>query len=113
MDELKLYTQHIPSLNVEPLETHQEIIESTFNTEVEQTTNEPLVSAENVFTDQILMSRSVQLDRQFISTEQVNRNFDPDLLDIFLKKLMSCLKEWIQTLIFGLMIKKTLQLLII
>jgi chemosensory pili system protein ChpA (sensor histidine kinase/response regulator) len=86
LEELKLYTQHIPSLNVEPLETHQEIIELTFNTEVEQTTNEPLVSTENVFTDQILMSQSVQLDRQFISTEQVNRNFDPDLLDIFLEE---------------------------
>ena len=86
LEELKLYTQHIPSLNVELLETHQEIIESTFNTEVEQTTNEPLVSTENVFTDQILMSQSVQLDRQFISTEQVNCNFDPDLLDIFLEE---------------------------
>ncbi len=86
LEELKLYTQHIPSLNIEPLETHQEIIESTFNTEVEQTTNEPLVSTENVFTDQILMSQSVQLDRQFISTEQVNCNFDPDLLDIFLEE---------------------------
>ncbi|MDD9314648.1 hybrid sensor histidine kinase/response regulator [Acinetobacter lactucae] len=74
LEELKLYTQHIPSLNVEP----------TFNSEVEQTTNEPLI--ENVFTDQITIGQSVQLDRQFISSEHVNRHFDPDLLDIFLEE---------------------------
>ncbi|MDD9318759.1 Hpt domain-containing protein [Acinetobacter lactucae] len=74
LEELKLYTQHIPSLNVEP----------TFNSEVEQTTNEPLI--ENVFTDQITIGQSVQLDRQFISSEHLNRHFDPDLLDIFLEE---------------------------
>ncbi|WP_368678503.1 Hpt domain-containing protein [Acinetobacter lactucae] len=74
LEELKLYTQHIPILNIEP----------TFNTEVEQTTNEPLI--ENVFTDQVTIGQSVQLDRQFISSEHVNRHFDPDLLDIFLEE---------------------------
>ncbi|RSO37373.1 hybrid sensor histidine kinase/response regulator [Acinetobacter lactucae] len=74
LEELKLYTQHIPILNIEP----------TFNTEVEQTTNKPLI--ENVFTDQVTIGQSVQLDRQFISSEHVNRHFDPDLLDIFLEE---------------------------
>ncbi|MCG9511943.1 Hpt domain-containing protein [Acinetobacter pittii] len=74
LEELKLYTQHIPILNIEP----------TFNTEVEQTTNKPLI--ENVFSDQVTIGQSVQLDRQFISSEHVNRHFDPDLLDIFLEE---------------------------
>lgn len=55
-----------------------------FNAEVEQTANEPLI--ENVFTDQVTIGQSVQLDRQFISSEHVNRHFDPDLLDIFLEE---------------------------
>ncbi|AVZ03763.1 Hpt domain-containing protein [Acinetobacter pittii] len=84
LDELKLYTQYIPNLNSESLETHQDVFEPLFNAEVEQTANEPLI--ENVFTDQVTIGQSVQLDRQFISSEHVNRHFDPDLLDIFLEE---------------------------
>jgi len=84
LEELKLYTQYIPNLNSESLETHQDVFEPLFDAEVEQTANEPLI--ENVFTDQVTIGQSVQLDRQFISSEHVNRHFDPDLLDIFLEE---------------------------
>ncbi|MDU5864671.1 MAG: Hpt domain-containing protein, partial [Acinetobacter sp.] len=33
-----------------------------------------------------VLSQSVQQDRQYISSTQVNQNFDPDLLDIFLEE---------------------------
>lgn len=86
LEELKLYTQYIPSLNSEPLERHQEVVESLFSADVEQTVNESLASIESVLTDHVVMSQSVHLDRQFMSTEHVNRYFDPELLDIFLEE---------------------------
>lgn len=86
LEELRLYTQHVPSLNFEPLESYQEVIEPSFNAAIEKIRNEPLISIEDVSNDPALMSQSVQLDRQFISSEHVNRYFDPDLLDIFLEE---------------------------
>ncbi|WP_335975318.1 Hpt domain-containing protein [Acinetobacter calcoaceticus] len=86
LEELKLYTQHIPSLDSEPLDIHQEVVESLFGTDVEQTANESPASIESVLTDHVAMSQSVHLDRQFMSTEHVNRYFDPELLDIFLEE---------------------------
>lgn len=86
LEELKLYTQHIPSLNSELLDIHQEVVESLFGTDVERTANESSASIESVLTDHVAMSQSVHLDRQFMSTEHVNRYFDPELLDIFLEE---------------------------
>ncbi|MCU7698534.1 Hpt domain-containing protein [Acinetobacter sp. AYS6] len=86
LEDLKLYTQHIPSLNNEPLENHQEIVDSLFSIDLEHTEKEPLASIENVLTDHVAMSQSVHLDRQFMSTEHVNRYFDSELLDIFLEE---------------------------
>ncbi|MBJ9722711.1 Hpt domain-containing protein [Acinetobacter calcoaceticus] len=86
LEELKLYTQHIPSLNSEPLENHQEVVESLFSADVEQTAYESSISIESELTDHVVMGQSIHLDRQFMSTEHVNRHFDPELLDIFLEE---------------------------
>ncbi|MCU4564711.1 hybrid sensor histidine kinase/response regulator [Acinetobacter sp. WU_MDCI_Abxc222] len=86
LEELKLYTQHIPSLNFEPFESQQKVIELSFNTDAEHSLNESPMSSENELTDHDLIGQSVQMDRQFMLTEHVNRHFDPDLLDIFLEE---------------------------
>jgi len=86
LEELKLYTQYIPSLNSESLDTDQDVVESLSGADVEQTSHESSASIESILTDHVAMSQSVHLDRQFMSTEHVNRYFDPELLDIFLEE---------------------------
>ncbi|MFX9420623.1 hypothetical protein ABTO45_22950, partial [Acinetobacter baumannii] len=49
---------------------------------------EVVATVEN-FSDSVdwaVLGQSVQQDRQYISSTQVNRNFDADLLDIFLEE---------------------------
>ncbi|MFH4094931.1 hypothetical protein WAI78_22005, partial [Acinetobacter baumannii] len=60
-------------------------VEPLFNIEPEP---EAAVTVENLSdsADWAVLSQSVQQDRQYISSTQVNQNFDPDLLDIFLEE---------------------------
>ncbi|TDM62824.1 hybrid sensor histidine kinase/response regulator [Acinetobacter sp. KU 011TH] len=87
LEELKLYTLHTPSIQNDLPQQNFTFDESLFNIELESEVPE-VITAENLSgsADWTLLSQSVQQDRQYISSTQVNRNFDPDLLDIFLEE---------------------------
>lgn len=84
LEELKLYTLHTPSIQNDLPHQNFTFDEPLFNTELEP----EVITVENLSdsADWTVLSQSVQQDRQYISSEQVNRNFDPDLLDIFLEE---------------------------
>lgn len=84
LEELKLYTLHTPSIQNDLPHQNFTFDEPLFNTELEP----EVITVENLSdsADWTVLSQSVQQDRQYISSVQVNRNFDPDLLDIFLEE---------------------------
>ena len=84
LEELKLYTLHTPSIQNDLPQQNFTFDELLFNTELEP----EVITVENLSdsADWTVLSQSVQQDRQYISSAQVNRNFDPDLLDIFLEE---------------------------
>ncbi|WP_436463195.1 Hpt domain-containing protein [Acinetobacter seifertii] len=84
LEELKLYTLHTPSIQNDLPQQNFTFDEPLFNTELEP----EVITVENSSdsADWTVLSQSVQQDRQYISSAQVNRNFDPDLLDIFLEE---------------------------
>ncbi|PJF05213.1 hybrid sensor histidine kinase/response regulator [Acinetobacter seifertii] len=84
LEELKLYTLHTPSIQNDLPHQNFTFDEPLFNTELEP----EVITVENLSdsADWTVLSLSVQQDRQYISSAQVNRNFDPDLLDIFLEE---------------------------
>ncbi len=84
LEELKLYTLHTPSIQNDLPHQNFTFDEPLFNTELEP----EVITVENLSdsADWTVLSQSVQQDRQYISSAQVNRNFDPDLLDIFLEE---------------------------
>ncbi|TEU26261.1 hybrid sensor histidine kinase/response regulator [Acinetobacter seifertii] len=84
LEELKLYTLHTPSIQNDLPQQNFTFDEPLFNTELEP----EVITVENSSDsfDWTVLSQSVQQDRQYISSTQVNRNFDPDLLDIFLEE---------------------------
>ncbi|OCZ51884.1 hybrid sensor histidine kinase/response regulator [Acinetobacter seifertii] len=84
LEELKLYTLHTPSIQNALPQQNFTFDEPLFNTELEP----EVITVENLSdsADWTVLSQSVQQDRQYISSVQVNRNFDPDLLDIFLEE---------------------------
>ncbi|WP_410568011.1 Hpt domain-containing protein [Acinetobacter sp. H1(2024)] len=84
LEELKLYTLHTPSIQNDLPQQNFTFDEPLFNTELEP----EVITVENLSdsADWTVLSQSVQQDRQYISSVQVNRNFDPDLLDIFLEE---------------------------
>ncbi|MCG8285739.1 Hpt domain-containing protein [Acinetobacter seifertii] len=84
LEELKLYTLHTPSIQNDLPQQNFTFDEPLFNTELEP----EVITVENLSdsADWTVLSQSVQQDRQYISSAQVNRNFDPDLLDIFLEE---------------------------
>ncbi|MBJ8503451.1 Hpt domain-containing protein [Acinetobacter seifertii] len=84
LEELKLYTLHTPSIQNDLPQQSFTFDEPLFNTELEP----EVITVENLSdsADWTVLSQSVQQDRQYISSAQVNRNFDPDLLDIFLEE---------------------------
>jgi len=84
LEELKLYTLHTPSIQNDLPQQNFTFDEPLFNTELEP----EVITVENLSdsADWTILSQSVQQDRQYISSVQVNRNFDPDLLDIFLEE---------------------------
>ncbi|MEO9281166.1 Hpt domain-containing protein [Acinetobacter sp. WA-87] len=84
LEELKLYTLHTPSIQNDLPHQNFTFDEPLFNTELEP----EIITVENLSdsADWTVLSQSVQQDRQYISSVQVNRNFDPDLLDIFLEE---------------------------
>ena len=84
LEELKLYTLHTPSIQNALPQQNFTFDEPLFNTELEA----EVITVENLSdsADWTVLSQSVQQDRQYISSVQVNRNFDPDLLDIFLEE---------------------------
>ncbi|MDQ9826599.1 Hpt domain-containing protein [Acinetobacter sp. 163] len=85
LEELKLYTLHTPSVHNDLSQQDPASVEPLFNIEPEP---EAAVTVENLSdsADWAVLSQSVQQDRQYISSTQVNQNFDPDLLDIFLEE---------------------------
>lgn len=84
LEELKLYTLHTPSIQNDLPQQNFTFDELLFNTELEP----EVITVENLSdsADWTVLSQSVQQDRQYISSAHVNRNFDPDLLDIFLEE---------------------------
>ncbi len=84
LEELKLYTLHTPSIQNDLPQQNFTFDEPLFNTQLEP----EVITVENLSdsADWTVLSQSVQQDRQYISSAQVNRNFDPDLLDIFLEE---------------------------
>ncbi|WP_445535815.1 Hpt domain-containing protein [Acinetobacter sp. G18] len=84
LEELKLYTLHTPSIQNDLPHQNFTFDEPLFNTELEP----EVITVENLSdsADWTVLNQSVQQDRQYISSVQVNRNFDPDLLDIFLEE---------------------------
>ncbi|MEN8407914.1 Hpt domain-containing protein [Acinetobacter seifertii] len=84
LEELKLYTLHTPSIQNDLPHQNFTFDDPLFNTELEP----EVITVENLSdsANWTVLSQSVQQDRQYISSEQVNRNFDPDLLDIFLEE---------------------------
>ncbi|KHO17312.1 chemotaxis protein CheY [Acinetobacter baumannii] len=84
LEELKLYTLHTPSIQNDLPHQNFTFDEPLFNTELEP----EVITVENLSdsADWTVLSQSVQQDRQYISSAEVNRNFDPDLLDIFLEE---------------------------
>ncbi|NUF84653.1 hybrid sensor histidine kinase/response regulator [Acinetobacter seifertii] len=84
LEELKLYTLHTPSIQNDLPHQNFTFDEPLFNTELEP----EVITVDNLSdsADWTVLSQSVQQDRQYISSVQVNRNFDPDLLDIFLEE---------------------------
>ncbi|WP_212510942.1 hybrid sensor histidine kinase/response regulator [Acinetobacter seifertii] len=84
LEELKLYTLHTPSIQNDLPHQNFTFDEPLFNTELEP----EVITVENLSdsADWTVLSQSVQQDRQYILSAQVNRNFDPDLLDIFLEE---------------------------
>ncbi|MFI8124346.1 Hpt domain-containing protein [Acinetobacter sp. ABJ-A23_2] len=85
LEELKLYTLHTPSIENDLSQQDSISVEPLFNIEPEL---EAVVTVESLpdSGDWTVLSQSVQQDRQYISSTQVNRNFDADLLDIFLEE---------------------------
>lgn len=85
LEELKLYTLHTPSIQNDLSQQDSISVELLFNIEPEL---EAVVTVESLSdsADWTVLSQSVQQDRQYISSTQVNRNFDADLLDIFLEE---------------------------
>ncbi|MFI8010877.1 Hpt domain-containing protein [Acinetobacter sp. ABJ_C4_1] len=85
LEELKLYTLHTPSIQNDLSQQNSISVEPLFNIEPEL---EAVVTVESLpdSADWTVLSQSVQQDRQYISSTQVNRNFDADLLDIFLEE---------------------------
>ncbi|KAA5593064.1 histidine kinase, partial [Pseudomonas aeruginosa] len=84
-EELKLYTQYTPDLSNDLPQQDSTSFEPISNIEQEP---EVVATVEN-FSDSVdwaVLGQSVQQDRQYISSTQVNRNFDADLLDIFLEE---------------------------
>lgn len=87
LEELKLYTLHTPSIQNDLSQQNFTFDESLFNIELESEVPEVIrVENSSDSADWTLLSQSVQQDRQYISSTQVNQNFDPDLLDIFLEE---------------------------
>ena len=85
LEELKLYTQYTPDLSNDLPQQDSTSFEPISNIEPEP---EVVATVEN-FSDSVdwaVLGQSVQQDRQYISSTQVNRNFDADLLDIFLEE---------------------------
>ena len=85
LEELKLYTQYTPDLSNDLPQQDSTSFEPISNIEQEP---EVVATVEN-FSDSVdwaVLGQSVQQDRQYISSTQVNRNFDADLLDIFLEE---------------------------
>ncbi|MDS7943474.1 Hpt domain-containing protein [Acinetobacter sp. V110_1] len=87
LEELKLYTLHTPSIQNDLSQQDSTFDESLFSIELETEVPE-VVTVESLpdSADWTVLSQSVQQDRQYISSTQVNRNFDADLLDIFLEE---------------------------
>lgn len=85
LEELKLYTLHTPSIQNDLSQQDSISVEPLFNIEPEL---EAVITVESLSdsADWTVLSQSVQQDRQYISSTQVNRNFDADLLDIFLEE---------------------------
>lgn len=85
LEELKLYTLHTPSIENDLSQQDSISVEPLFSIEPEL---EAVVTVESLpdSDDWTVLSQSVQQDRQYISSTQVNRNFDADLLDIFLEE---------------------------
>ncbi|MFW6526063.1 Hpt domain-containing protein [Acinetobacter baumannii] len=85
LEELKLYTQYTPDLSNDLPQQDSTSFESISNIEPEP---EVVATVENFSdsADWAVLGQSVQQDRQYISSTQVNRNFDADLLDIFLEE---------------------------
>lgn len=85
LEELKLYTQYIPDLSNDLPQQDSTSFEPISNIEPEP---EVVATVENFSdsADWAVLGQSVQQDRQYISSTQVNRNFDADLLDIFLEE---------------------------
>lgn len=85
LEELKLYTLHTPSIQNDLSQQDSISVEPLFSIEPEL---EAVVTVESLSdsADWTVLSQSVQQDRQYISSTQVNRNFDADLLDIFLEE---------------------------
>ncbi|MFI8144782.1 Hpt domain-containing protein [Acinetobacter sp. ABJ_C5_2] len=85
LEELKLYTLHTPSIENDLSQQDSISVEPLFNIEPEL---EAVVTLESLSdsADWTVLSQSVQQDRQYISSTQINRNFDADLLDIFLEE---------------------------
>ncbi|MDR2248357.1 Hpt domain-containing protein [Acinetobacter sp.] len=80
LEELKLYTLYSPDT-----QNNLALQDASCSVEPEPDVG---VTTENLSNsvDWSILSQSVQQDRQYISSSEVNRNFDVDLLDIFLEE---------------------------
>jgi len=80
LEELKLYTLYSPDL-----QNNLASQDASFSVEPEPEVSVTTENSSNSV-DWTVLSQSVQQDRQYISSPEVNRNFDADLLDIFLEE---------------------------